>query len=54
MKNYRQRSNKKVNFGKCEETLVKTQRTHYLHILTQTSLSTDVITHTHTHMLQPL
>ena len=29
-----QRGYKKVNFGKCEEILVKTQRTHYLRVFT--------------------
>lgn len=44
MKKHQQGANKKVNFGKCEEIPVKTQHTHYLHVLTTMSLSTDVIT----------
>lgn len=47
MKNNQQCGYKKVNFGKCEEILVKTQHTHYLRVLTTTSLSTDVITQFH-------
>lgn len=47
MKNNQQCAYKKVNFGKCEEILVKTKHTHYLQVLTATSLSTDVITQFH-------
>lgn len=47
MKNNQQCGYKKVNFRKCEEILLKTQSTHYLCVLTATSLSTDVIAQFH-------
>lgn len=34
VKTNQQRGYKKVNFGKCEEILVKTQRAHYLRVYT--------------------